>query len=355
MYQLNFSNLVLLIGTNPLPNFIVADYFLQQNKNIQKIWLLHSEENTFQAGTITQAKNLEELLQTYWYNKHNALHFPLEKVPLSEVSSEAIIRRDINQKMISRWLNNGIFFHLNYTGGTKAMAVHVYNRLKELTNNEQYQFSYLDANNYRLMADNYGVIEEDLRQIVQMEFADLIDLHGFKRKNKDSGEIDIEKATKAYQRYISNPKVNPMNEQDGKPFEVYLKKKLNDNFSKMLNNKHGVLHNWEIQKYGWRTHFELDLILLNGYHLTGVSCTVSYKKDSCKAKGFEIILRTRQIGGDEARAILITRSNRNQTQLLQEELVYETGGSHDNILVLGIDDLRNEALYLRKIEKFVFD
>ena len=85
------------------------------------------------------------------------------------------------------------------------------------------------------------------------------------------------------------------------------------------------------------------------------SCTVSYKKESCKAKGFEVILRTRQIGGDEARAILITRSNRNQTQLLQEELVYETGGSHDNILVLGIDDLKNESLYLRKIKKFVFD
>ena len=33
----NFDNLILLIGTNPLPNFVVADYFLQSkivNENI---------------------------------------------------------------------------------------------------------------------------------------------------------------------------------------------------------------------------------------------------------------------------------------------------------------------------------
>ena len=40
-----FKDLVLLIGTNPLPNFVVAEYFLGKNKNIKKIWLVHSEEN----------------------------------------------------------------------------------------------------------------------------------------------------------------------------------------------------------------------------------------------------------------------------------------------------------------------
>jgi hypothetical protein len=102
-------------------------------------------------------------------------------------------------------------------------------------------------------------------------------------------------------------------------------------------------------------YFELDIIMLNGYHLTGISCTVSDNVPFCKSRGFEIILRTRQIGGDEARAILITRLNRNQTKILQEVLVYSTGGNQENILVLGVDDLRQDDIYLRKVEEFVFD
>ncbi len=354
MSCLNFTDLVLLIGTNPLPNFVVAEYFLSNNDNLKNIWLLHSENNSLQAGTKTQAENLEELLRQRWKGNHSNLYFPLEKVSLSDVSNSETIRREIERKMINR-LEGRSVFHLNYTGGTKAMATHVYNHLEESKNSGNDHFSYLDANNFRLVADNRGVIAEDLRQSVQMEFADLIALHGFQRRNKDMNDADFDKATQAYQKYISDPESNRMNEQDGKPFEVYLEKKLKDNFGGRLNYGKGVLRNWEIKKPQWLTHFELDIILMNGYHLTGISCTVSYKKDSCKSKGFEIILRTRQIGGDEARAVLITRSNKNKTRLLQEELVYETGRNHENILVLGIDDLRNEALYLRKIEKFVFE
>ncbi len=235
------------------------------------------------------------------------------------------------------------------------MATHIYHCLQESKWNKKQAFSYLDANNFRLVVDEYGVVVDDLRQVVKLEFADLIGLHGFQRTNEDKDDIDEAQAFQAYQKYISDPRTHSMNEKDGKPFEVYLKNKLKDRFGAGMNGDKSILHNWEIKKPHWNTHFEMDIILLNGYHLTGISSTVSFKKDSCKNKGFEVILRTRQIGGDEARAILITRSNRNQTRLLQQELIYETGRNQENILVLGIDDLRNEALYLRKIEEFVFD
>lgn len=345
------DHLVLLIGTNPLPNFVVADYFLQNNPKLQKIWLLHSEKNNLQAGTDKQAKNLETLLTKRWQGKHKSLRFPLEKISLTDVSHAATILREIENKMLKAWRADQSF-HLNYTGGTKAMATHVYRRLQELQKRGENPFSYLDANNFRLVVDDYGVLVDDLRKHVQIEFAELIALHGFTRKNKDS-HVDPEEALKAYQKIISDPLNNPMNEQDGKPFEGYLAKQLSNKIGKSLNNVNPVLQNWEIKQSNWITHFELDVVLLHGYHLTGISCTVSYKKESCKSKGFEVVLRTRQIGGEEARSILITRSNKNQTSLLQEELVYETGGQ-GNILVLGIDDLRKEELYLRKIEKFVF-
>ncbi len=352
--RLSFKHLVLLIGTNPLPNFVVADYFLHSNNKLQTIWLVHSEKNSFQAGTLEQAKNLEKLLHKFWEEDHSILKFPLQKVALSDVSDANTIHKEIEQKMLRKWQEEDSF-HLNYTGGTKTMATHVYLCLKESKWSQQYSYSYLDANNFRLVVDDFGVVADDLRKKVKLGFADLIDLHGFERKNEDEEEVDEITAQNAYQKYISDPKTTSMNAKDGKPFEIYLKNKIKNDFGNDFNSGNGILHNWEIKKPQWKTHFELDIILLNGYHLTGISSTVAHKKDSCKNKGFEVILRTRQIGGDEARAILVTRSNRNQTQLLQQELVYETGRSQGNILVLGIDDLRNEGLYLRKIKEFVFD
>ncbi|MGH7456749.1 MAG: hypothetical protein ACRENG_35700, partial [bacterium] len=137
--------------------------------------------------------------------------------------------------------------------------------------------------------------------------------------------------------------------------EGYLAQKLRTNLGSKLNNEKGVLQNWEIGRSDWMTYFELDIIILHGYHLTGLSCYVGGKKPEAKNKGFEIIQRCKQIGGDEARATVVAGLEKPHTDLLQEELEYETGGNRKNVLALGLADLRNEALYLRKIEEFVLD
>ncbi|MGC8651581.1 MAG: DUF1887 domain-containing protein, partial [Minisyncoccia bacterium] len=53
-------------------------------------------------------------------------------------------------------------------------------------------------------------------------------------------------------------------------------------------------------------NFELDIFLINGYQLIGISLTTSTRQGECKLKGFEVIHRVKQIGGDESKAILIT-------------------------------------------------
>jgi len=40
----NFNKLILLIGINPLPDFVVAEYFLRNNPSLKEIILLYSEE-----------------------------------------------------------------------------------------------------------------------------------------------------------------------------------------------------------------------------------------------------------------------------------------------------------------------
>jgi hypothetical protein len=346
-----FNHLILLIGTNPLPNFVVADWFLRYNRNIETIWLLHSEANALQGGTDEQAKNLEVLLRQRWEGEHESLRFPLEKVSLSDVSDAATIRAEVERKMLRRW-DSSDEFHLNYTGGTKAMSTHVYLCLQELQRRGQRPFSYLDANNFRLVGDEYGIIADDLREKVQIDFAELIALHGFVRKNRDSpSRFDSAELEEMFNKFIAPGKKADL--KGGLWLEDYLVQKIRGTLDGKLNSSNGLLQNWEIKKRDWRTDFELDVILLHGYHLTGLSCTISSKKEGAKNKGFEIIQRVRQIGGDEARAILVAGLERPHTSLLQEELEHEFGRNQKNILALGLADLRKEALYLRKIEDFV--
>ena len=349
-----FNHLILLIGTNPLPNFVVADYFLRNNRNIQSIWLIHSEENRLQAGTYEQAKNLEMLLQKRWQKHHANLRFPLEKISLTDVSDAGTILREIETKMLKGWQSNQSF-HLNYTGGTKAMAIHVCKRMQDFQKLGHHQFSYLDANNFRLVVDEFGVVVDDLRKEVKLTFNELISLHGFQKVKAKNGNLNDSLAFQTFKKFLDDQSYSKMETKDGYDFENYIFLKLSEKFKSRLTNGGEIQSNWLIKYPTWQVYFELDIILLNGYHLAGISCTVSADKHACKSRGFEVILRTRQIGGDEARAILITRSNRNQTRILQDELVYETGENQQNILVLGVDDLRQEEIYLRKIEKFVFD
>lgn len=442
MKNKQFNYLVLLIGTNPLPDFVVADYFLKKNSNLQKIWLIHSEKNNRQAGTNEQADNLEKILQERWAD-HKTLEFPLERIALSDVSSSRSIHNDIERKKMLDELSDSGGFHFNYTGGTKSMSTHVYWILKELQSSVEKSFSYLDARNFSLIEDEDGVLETDLRKQVLLSFGELIALHGFKRKNKAkkfifSNSLDAfkvlikknkleefyaqqsqieeteEQKTQGYNRALFTDtrgglakKISKLTEsnfktlqefQPNNAFESVLfampedsllfhdngqfnNKLTNTNFERVIKFLDGewleyhvskaleeffagtkiqteiqIERNWVIKKNSWPQNqdFELDVILIQGYQLTGISCTTERKsKALCKSKGFEIIHRTRQIGGDESKAILVTFLDKNSRDLLQQELQYETGGSQGNIVVMGFNDMEEEIL-TSKINEFLF-
>lgn len=437
-----FKDLVLLIGTNPLPNFVVAEYFLKRNKNIEKIWLVHSEkvESHFQAGTLELAENLEKIIKDRWKDKHESLQFPLEKISLSDVSNASRITVNI-ESMITKLIRNESF-HFNYTGGTKSMSTHSYWNLKGLGDDVEKSFSYLDGRNFRLILDEPDeVIAKDLRKEVKITFEELIKLHGFERINEDGTNpfvktLDIftnlvendrldefYKVNGSYDRklfennkgklaekegQLKNNKekidnfrpnkifqdiINSMPEEyrmfdnngvykwglsnskfektyyktleyiDGGWFEEYIAQILNDKFCNKKNDEENfkanlkISTNWVIKKTEWNdpdANFELDVIMVNGYQLTGISCTTAEKKYLCKSKGFEIIHRTKQIGGDEAKAVLITFMDNKTRDVVQKELLYDTGVTQGNICVLGINDLKKGNL-IKKSKKFIFD
>ncbi|MCF6147698.1 MAG: hypothetical protein E3K37_03470 [Candidatus Kuenenia sp.] len=410
-----FTDLVLLIGTNPLPNFVVAEYFLKDNNALQNIWLIHSEEavSIRQLGTGVQAENLEIILQTR-HNGKGKLSFPLKKVSLSNASNAQSILNDIKEKFIKK-LTNNCSVHLNYTGGTKAMGTHVYRAIEQVENIKK-SFSYLDGRNFQIISDENGIINQnDLRSEVQITFEELIKLHGFKRKNTDDNH-DFSEAVCKFRKLIDEGRLDEYFQTDGgynrNLFENIKKvgelaTKINElkcelkNYTakgallsiaqsmpegyQIFNDKGEFLapqtknickyairfldgtwleeyvyvilgevlrddtsikieKNWVIDKKGWTTDFEIDVPVLKGYQLIGISCTTSDDKYICKSKGFEIIHRTKQIGGDEAKAILITRANVTKRDNLQKELEINTGITSGNILVLGENDLKSNTL-----------
>jgi hypothetical protein len=360
MPHTSFKHLVLLIGTNPLPNLVTAEFFLQHNSKLEKIWLLHSAENSHQAGTASQSSNLAGVLFDRWDGKHESLQFPLELISLSDVSDGTTIQNEIDSKIFPH-LGEDADFHLNYTGGTKAMATHACLKFQELQKRDQFPFSYLDANNFRLILDGYGVHDagRDLRKTIQLPFAQLIRLHGFvrpewERKKNSSKPVYSGDDREAMENWLKTGKGQQSKEGFVLERRTYhhIKQRLQDGFQENCQ----LLCNWHIEKKGWKqkNNFELDIICVQGYHLTGISCALTANKGTAKLKGFEIIQRCRQIGGDEARAVVVTGLEKRETRQLQQELEYDTGSSKKNILAFGRADLNNKDRYLEKLFDFIF-
>jgi len=429
--------LVLTVGTNPLPCFVVSKYLLEK-KEISKIILIYSEKNKEQDGTKEYADNLEKLIEKDFQSVE------IEKISLSNVSSAKDIRNDLDK---TNWDVNSKY-HLNYTGGTKSMSVHVYNYFKEKFGNNVV-FSYLDARNYVLVRDdgNYEPEKGDLRNKVSININDLLSLHSYKIRDdsyKDVGDLKVfndvlqifETAIREGQlgdfydwyKEIRNiktetcigtekrPRVTTFKEQIQKESPINLKhivenfgnnipeivKSILESFPKekrihdtkdekitlwlpeSLNNndfKERVKDTWEYldgkwlehyvynklkeklegkglkekENFGWslkaekekNRYFELDFFIIKGYQLIGISITTDDKTYICKSKGFEIIHRVRQIGGDESIAFLITGLKKDSAEKLKEDLKIHSGTNEERLKVFGIDDwndIDNEIL-----------
>jgi hypothetical protein len=82
--------------------------------------------------------------------------------------------------------------------------------------------------------------------------------------------------------------------------------------------------------------FEVDIVAIRGYQMFAISCTTSSDERLLKSKLFEVYVRARQMGGDEARIALVCCSDKpEQVQSeMEKDLQYE-----DRIVVFGRQDL----------------
>lgn len=407
-----FKDLFLLIGTNPLPNFVVAQYFIE-NYGVKEIYFIYSEDNKYQTGTKKYAENIREILQEKYANRNIKFYF----IPLSDISFPSKIKADMRKHLADKisFLNNS---HCNYTGGTKAMGVHVYEFLRENLK-EKISFSYLDARTFRIISDTDDLKKGDLREEIVININDLVRLHGFEKISESYYREEFNDAVLFFENLIENNQldryfedydrekflnaegglitklkeisdalknfaaqgtllelmrvmpsqyklfnddgsfVQPNNNGqlkkavkfiDGGWLDIYIYKLLKDCFKENKRvNVNGNVTFRKINEEENNREFEIDVLMINGYQLIGFSCTTSKNRSLCKSKGFEIFMRTRQIGGEESKAVLVTMLDREKATELERELQIDTG-SGKSLVVLGKEDLKAESISYRILD-----
>jgi hypothetical protein len=258
---------------------------------------------------------------------------------------------------------------LNYTGGTKAMSVHAYRAVEAWCkgNDAQGVFSYLDARTLEMVFDpedlenGQSPLREPVGQALQVKLKELIYLHNWKPdEEKISFGPTLPKTANLIQNAISKEKrlfkwkqwVNAFKsksdnldncgswpeDRESKDALLSLREELKDHSGGLKGQElkywiqgkwledvvllalqnctealalHECVKNLETVE----PKFEIDAAAMRGYQLFAFSCDTKsrnkpeddmYKhKADLKKKLFEVFVRARQLGGDEARVALV--------------------------------------------------
>ena len=86
-------------------------------------------------------------------------------------------------------------------------------------------------------------------------------------------------------------------------------------------------------------NLEVDVAAVRGHRSYFISCTTDTTKPVCKSKLFEVAVRSRQLGGDLARAALVCLADDKTVVALQQD-IDDLWGATNTTRVFGLSDLR---------------
>ena len=164
------KHLFLLIGENPLPNYVATMKLLDKGGTA---YLVHTNQ------TFSQKERLKIALKNKGFNTKQV---PLDKDQTENNKSNAYKIYEVVQKYASSIpLHERIGLH--YTGGTNTMAVHAHRAIYELhPKRTNTVYSYLDARTLEIFVDTTE--PEPFHRGVQLEVSlkDLFNLHKYEFK-----------------------------------------------------------------------------------------------------------------------------------------------------------------------------
>jgi len=324
LWKRTARRLALLVGSNPLPNYLAA-MILEPTEVV----LIYSPET----------KGPRDHLRA-------ALH---RNITVNDVCiDDATDARKIRDKCAGIEVD-----HLHYSGGTKPMAAHA----RQACKLAESQASYLDERKGLLRFDDSYDIPLDQHEL-GLTLDILLKLHGIEHlvptESGAEGAPTDDDVSSAALSILRNPELAELVRQRLRPEDKHrsiTKAKSapwtpqEDGFSLTASVIPG--EDWANARYkswdefltaGWLevwtarlirtcldgstpavdvnvhckrdrpspTEFEIDVALIRGHRLHVVSCTTHRKKALCKAKLFEVAMRARQMGGDLARSTLVS-------------------------------------------------
>jgi hypothetical protein len=384
--------LFLLIGENPLPNYVSALLLIDADKK-STIYLLHSDGANNTPSTKPYA---DLLLRSLRLKLPNAIFRLYELNESDSTKIAANMKTILEREKISGKVG------LNYTGGTKPMSHHSYLALRERFPNAV--FSYLDASQLALRIDG-ETTRYPVAQAVEVSLEELAQLHGYELKNirKTPRQEKLaqalaqvhatDKGFEEWRKWCSRlgepmptlphvkefpnlkPVVDTFDEICGGANETTPEKiAIALGFDQLKNTAKWFIGEWledwtlaaimtNIQRFnilhygislnpkphivppGIKTNFDLDVATMIGYQLFAISCHVSDpgkgERGVIKDHLLEVFVRAQQLGGDEARAALVCTSKNPES--LQAELEW-TWNAWGRIRVFGryeLPDLAN--------------
>jgi hypothetical protein len=349
------DHLFLLVGQNPLPNYVAARTLLNEGGTV---YLVFTTETKTQKNSLKGQDGLHR-----WGIK-------CEEVDLDDDESNGSIIRDKIKNRVNS-ITDGGTVGLNYTGGTKAMAVHAYRAIQEAKPDAI--FSYLDPRRLKMWINqgDQKPIDYDVSLEPKFTLEELFNLHGkylltnfpprlqpyFPELEEEIAKLHINKESEdKWKKWCGKlPKLDSgINLQslssnietlvsqcwnlsgnkaqitekaktlgfdykelktycEGVWLENYVLKTIQDISDKIGIQKQDIQMSFNVvdKKSKVNTNkkedgkFELDVAFIKGYQLFAISCTTKSKKPQCKQKLFEAYLRAKELGGDEARVALV--------------------------------------------------
>lgn len=343
------KQLFLLVGSNPLPNFLAALILKPQS-----ICLFFSPQT--------------EKVKDYLYK---TLQDRFENVSLSDrCIGDATDASQIRTAFADEFPSVSKDAHLHYTGGTKIMAAHARMAFSEVGGKNE-QASYLDERKAVLRFDDGYEIPES-KWDFKLTIDEILGLHGVGDVSKR--EISMlqyieQDLIKVAEVVLKNPKL--IGKLNNTSIDKYAELIPGVNNRILLENKDrflkGVwLEDWVgvvIQKIAIKSEicisieskrskerkFEVDVVLIHRHRLYVISCTTQSKLKDCKFKLFEVAMRARQLGGDLARSALVCMLHgfeEGTERLSIEQLKKDAEDIWDasnTPKVFGLDDLREWA------------
>lgn len=369
--DLKCQNLFILVGGNPLPNYVAIRLLRHDNGHV---YLVHTAQTTKIADRICQVAGL-------------VLGQNATKVLVDDGDAAGM------RATVLRFARNKPGLGLNYTGGTKHMALHVFQGL--IAASPRLTLSYLDAETLSMRIEQGDGATRNIATALalQLSFLDLLTLHG-----RTMSAIETELVCRDI--YPDLPRVPYDKWKDwwneasrgmgGRTADITLP--TDPAFSPIRPHWGDAATLGQLAAH-WRTDvptlsrwfgeaglesyvlwsvdkvaeaaqlgetaknfkpneikFEFDVVAMRGYQLFAVSCANSKDKGTVKLKLTEAYVRSRQMGGDEARVAVVCRLPANDPQnaprLIEQEMA-EQLGVEGKIRVFGAEHIPTLSTHLQ--------